>query len=54
MKKIKLTVEELEKIYQSPPDYFEKETDFQRAYRMGRNSIVRELIEKIVIEGKKK
>jgi hypothetical protein len=27
------TQEELEKLYQGPPDCFEKETEFQRAYR---------------------
>lgn len=47
MEEIKLTKEELEKMYQSPPTDFEKETDFQRTHRMGRNSLILELIEKI-------
>jgi hypothetical protein len=44
--KIELTKEELEKLYQPPPFFPEKETEFQRAYRMGRNSLILELIEK--------
>jgi hypothetical protein len=44
--KIELTKEELEKLYKDPPNHPEQETDFQRAYRMGRNRLVLELIEK--------
>jgi hypothetical protein len=47
MEEIKLTKEELEKMYQYPPKNPEKETEFQRIYRMGRNSIINELIDKI-------
>jgi hypothetical protein len=47
MEEIKLTKEELEKMYQYPPKDFEKETEFQRTHRMGRNSIINELIDKI-------
>lgn len=47
MEEIKLTKEELEKMYQLPPKYPQNETDFQRTYRMGRNSIVNELKDKI-------
>jgi len=43
MKEIKLTVKELLLMYENPQ---KGETDFQRNYRMGRNSIVLELIEK--------
>ena len=42
--KIKLTKKDLEKLYQYPPKEREKETAFERAYRMGRNSLVLELI----------
>jgi hypothetical protein len=48
--KFELTKEELEKLYQPPPFFPEKETEFQRAYRMGRNSLILELIEKIEID----
>jgi hypothetical protein len=48
--KIEITKEELEKLYEPPPFFPEKETDFQRAYRMGRNSLVLELREKIKIQ----
>jgi hypothetical protein len=44
---IELTKEELEKLYKDPPNHPEQETDFERAYRMGRNRLVLELIEKI-------
>lgn len=47
MEEIKLTKEELERMYQYPPKDFEKETNFQRTHRMGRNSIINELIDKI-------
>lgn len=47
MEEIKLTKDDLEKMYQNPPKDFEKETDFQRTHRMGRNSIIIELIEKL-------
>jgi len=46
--KIELTKEELDKLYLPPPFFPEKETDFQRAYRMGRNALVLELIEKLI------
>jgi hypothetical protein len=45
--KIKLTKEELDKLYQDPPMHPETETEFQRVYRMGRNALVLELIEKL-------
>jgi antitoxin component YwqK of YwqJK toxin-antitoxin module len=47
MKKLELTKDELEKLYQFPPKDVEKETEFQITYRMGRNSLVLELIKKI-------
>ncbi|NBW17819.1 MAG: hypothetical protein EBR82_58560 [Caulobacteraceae bacterium] len=47
MKKLELTKEELEKLYHLPPKDVEKETEFQITYRMGRNSLVLELIKKI-------
>ena len=47
MKKLELTKEELEKLYHFPPKDVEKETEFQITYRMGRNSLVLELIKKI-------
>jgi len=37
----------LEKLYHLPPKDVEKETEFQITYRMGRNSLVLELIKKI-------
>jgi antitoxin component YwqK of YwqJK toxin-antitoxin module len=37
----------LEKLYYLPPKDVEKETEFQITYRMGRNSLVLELIKKI-------
>jgi hypothetical protein len=45
--KIELTKEELDKLYEPPPNHPETETDFQRIYRMGRNSLVLELKEKL-------
>jgi len=45
MEEIKLTKEELEKMYQYPPKNPLEETEFQRWHRMGRNSIVNELID---------
>ena len=47
MKKLELTKDELEKLYHLPPKDVEKETEFQITYRMGRNSLVLELIKKI-------
>jgi antitoxin component YwqK of YwqJK toxin-antitoxin module len=47
MKKLELTKDELEKLYYLPPKDVEKETEFQITYRMGRNSLVLELIKKI-------
>jgi antitoxin component YwqK of YwqJK toxin-antitoxin module len=47
MKKLELTKDELEKLYHLPPKDVEKETEFQTTYRMGRNSLVLELIKKI-------
>lgn len=47
MEEIILTKQELEKMYQIPPDDFEKETEFQTAHRMGRNSLILEFIGKI-------
>jgi len=47
MKKLELTKEELEKLYHLSPKDVEKETEFQITYRMGRNSLVLELIKKI-------
>jgi hypothetical protein len=47
MEEIKLTKEELEKMYQLPPKDPQNETEFQRNYRIGRNSIINELIDKI-------
>jgi antitoxin component YwqK of YwqJK toxin-antitoxin module len=47
MNKIELTKDELEKLYYLPPKDVEKETEFQITYRMGRNSLVLELIKKI-------
>jgi len=47
MKEIKLTIKELELMYENPPKQSEQETDFQRHYRMGRNSLINELIKKI-------
>jgi len=47
MKKLELTKEELKKLYHLPPKDVEKETEFQTTYRMGRNSLVLELIKKI-------
>ena len=46
-KKIELTKEQLEKLFQYPPKNIEKETDFQSAYRMGRNSMILELMQQI-------
>jgi hypothetical protein len=45
--KIELTKEELDKLYQDSPMHPETETEFQRVYRMGRNALVLELIEKL-------
>ena len=50
MKEINLTIEELKQMYQNPPKDTESETDFQRHYRMGRNSMILELIEKYCIK----
>ena len=47
MKKLELTKDELEKLYHLPPKDVEKETEFQTTYRMGRNSLVMELIKKM-------
>lgn len=47
MEYIKLEKEELEKMYQCPPKDIESESDFNRIHRMGRNSVINELIEKI-------
>jgi hypothetical protein len=47
MKEIKLTIKELELMYEIPPKQPEQETDYQRHHRMGRNSLINELIEKI-------
>jgi antitoxin component YwqK of YwqJK toxin-antitoxin module len=47
MKKLELTKDELEKLYYLPPKDVEKETEFQITYRMGRNSLVLELVKKI-------
>jgi antitoxin component YwqK of YwqJK toxin-antitoxin module len=47
MKKLELTKDELEKLYQFPPMIPHSETEFQITYRMGRNSLVLELIKKI-------
>jgi antitoxin component YwqK of YwqJK toxin-antitoxin module len=47
MKKLELTKDELEKLYYPPPKDVEKETEFQITYRIGRNSLVLELIKKI-------
>jgi antitoxin component YwqK of YwqJK toxin-antitoxin module len=47
MKKLELTKDELEKLYQFPPMIPHSETKFQTNYRMGRNSLVLELIKKI-------
>jgi antitoxin component YwqK of YwqJK toxin-antitoxin module len=47
MKKLELTKDELEKLYHLPPKDVEKETEFQITYRMGRNSLVLELIKKV-------
>jgi antitoxin component YwqK of YwqJK toxin-antitoxin module len=47
MKKLELTKDELEKLYQFPPNNPHSETEFQITYRMGRNSLVLELIKKI-------
>ena len=44
---IEITKEQLEKLYQIPPLPEEQETDFQRAYRMGRNALILELINKV-------
>jgi hypothetical protein len=46
--KIELTKEELDKLYEPPPNHPEIETEFQRIYRMGRNSLVLELLDKII------
>ena len=40
-----MKTEDMMKFYQYPP--LEKETEFQRIYRMGRNSLILELIDKI-------
>jgi hypothetical protein len=45
--KLELTKEELDTLYQDPPMHPETETEFQRVYRMGRNALVLELIEKL-------
>ena len=45
MEYIKLEKEELEKMYQYPPK--DIESDYNRIHRMGRNSVINELIEKI-------
>jgi hypothetical protein len=45
--KIELTKEELDKLYQDAPMHPETETAFNRVYRMGRNALVLELIEKL-------
>jgi hypothetical protein len=45
--KIELTKEELDKLYQDPPMHPETENAFNRVYRMGRNALVLELIEKL-------
>ena len=45
--KLELTKEKLDKLYQDAPMHPETETEFQRAYRMGRNALVLELIEKL-------
>ncbi len=46
MEKNKFTKEELENLYQYPPKDFENETEFQKICRIGRNSLILELIEK--------
>jgi hypothetical protein len=47
--KLELTKEELDKLYQDAPMHLETETEFQRVYRMGRNALVLELIEKLTL-----
>lgn len=47
MKKLELTKEELKKLYHLPPKDVEKETEFQITYRMGRNSLVLELMKNL-------
>jgi hypothetical protein len=42
--------EELDKLYEPPPNHPEKETEFQRIYRMGRNSLILELLDKIKVQ----
>jgi hypothetical protein len=45
--KLELTKEKLDKLYEDTPNNPETETEFQRVYRMGRNALVLELIEKL-------
>ena len=45
--KLELTKEELDKLYQDAPMHPETETEYNRVYRMGRNALVLELIEKL-------
>jgi hypothetical protein len=47
MEIIEIRKDQLEKLYQIPPFHPQQETDFQRAYRMGRNALILELINKV-------
>lgn len=46
-KTLTLTLEDLEKLYQAPPENSEDESAWASVYRMGRNSIASEFISKL-------